>query len=301
MTKRNFTQIDNFILEDMQQFQITSNEYKVIMAVLRYTLGFHRGAHAMSVSFLEKATYLDRKNIRNALSSLRKHNVIKIIESGGVNGNSNILSFNKNFNEWTLKKYKAATRGHITPSNEESGDCLGGELPPVLGGELPPVLGGKTPPQEIKVKENKKETTRQNKFSEDNTYFKMATYFHERVSKVANDAGISHLIKKSNMQTWADDMRKLVELDQVDKRLAKDVMDWVTEDSFWRTNVLSAKKLREKFMELAIKMNAEKKPVQQKPKPQYDHRDKEIAFQQWMAGGNQAEDFNWETGEGNKV
>ncbi|WNN77016.1 hypothetical protein RKS58_04030 [Lysinibacillus capsici] len=137
-------------------------------------------------------------------------------------------------------------------------------------------------------------TTRQSKkYDEDNTYFKMAIYFHEKVSTVANEAGISHLIKKSNMQTWADDMRKLIELDGVDKHLAKKVMDWVTEDSFWKTNVLSAKKLRERFMELAIKMNAEKKPIQPKQKPQYDPRDKDIEFQRWVQDGNDPDDFDW--------
>lgn len=116
-------------------------------------------------------------------------------------------------------------------------------------------------------------------------------YFYERVSKVAEDAGISHLLKKSNMQKWADDMRKLIELDKVDKHLAKQVMDWVTHDPFWRTNVLSAKKLREKFASLAIKMNAEKQP--QQPKQVYDARDKEIAFQQFIQNGGDPNEFDW--------
>jgi len=136
-------------------------------------------------------------------------------------------------------------------------------------------------------------TTRQKKYDEDSTYFKMAIYFHEKVSVVANEAGISHLIKKSNMQSWADDMRKLIEIDQVDKHQAKQVMDWVTQDSFWKTNVLSAKKLRERFMELAIKMNTDKKPSQLKEKPQYDPRDKEIAFQRWIQDGNDPDNFDW--------
>ncbi len=131
------------------------------------------------------------------------------------------------------------------------------------------------------------------KYDEENSYYKMAVYFHEKVAEVANEAGISHLIKKSNMQTWADDMRKLIEIDKVDKHFTKQVMNWVTQDSFWRTNILSAKKLRDKFMELAIKMNAEKKPVQPKQKPQYDPRDKEIAFQRWVQDGNDPNGFDW--------
>lgn len=131
------------------------------------------------------------------------------------------------------------------------------------------------------------------KYDEENTYYKMAIYFYKRVEKVAQDAGIQHLIKKSNMQTWADDMRKLVELDQVTKVQAKEVMDWVTKDPFWRTNILSAKKLRQKFMELAIKMNADKQPKTKQKEIQKDSRDKEIALQKWIAEGNDPDAFNW--------
>ncbi|APC50263.1 hypothetical protein BME96_12590 [Virgibacillus halodenitrificans] len=119
----------------------------------------------------------------------------------------------------------------------------------------------------------------------------MATYFYTEVSRVAEEAGVPHLTKKANMQSWSDDMRKLIEIDQVNKQLAKDVMDWVVQDSFWKTNVLSAKKLREKFAELAIKMNAQKKPV--KPKQEPDSRDKDIAFQQFVADGGDPSEFNW--------
>ncbi len=135
-----------------------------------------------------------------------------------------------------------------------------------------------------KEKAPKKQLAKKQKYDEDNQYYKMAVYFFNRVEKVAEEAGVGHLLKKSNMQTWADDMRKLVEISGVDKRLAKEVMDWVTEDSFWKKNILSAKKLRDKFPELAIKMKAEQdkaKPAARKP----DTRDREIALQQWISEG----------------
>ena len=40
-------------------------------------------------------------------------------------------------------------------------------------------------------------------------------------------------------------------------------------------------------------MNAEKKPVKPKQKPQYDPRDKEIEFQRWVQDGNDPNDFDW--------
>jgi ribosomal protein S19E (S16A) len=132
------------------------------------------------------------------------------------------------------------------------------------------------------------------KYPEGNQYLNMAKYFYERVAAVAKAEGLSHLIIKADMQKWADDFRKLVEINNVDKRLAKEVMDWVTQDSFWRTNVLSPNKLREKFGDLALKMKSSQKPkappTQQKVS---DPRDKEIEFQQYLADGGDPNEFDW--------
>lgn len=231
------------------------------------------------------------RSVERNISRLRKYGYIETKRTpyGNVFKVKNSKKFYKNTKERTAK-YGGTDEGkdsNMPVENDENRQNVYRE-PPNMVERTAKIDGNKEDIKDIKdIK-----TTRQ-KYDEDNTYLKMAKYFHEKVSVVANDAGISHLIKKSNMQTWADDMRKLIELDQVDKRLAKDVMDWVTQDSFWRTNVLSAKKLREKFMELAIKMNAEKKPVQPKQKPVYDPRDKEIEFQRWIAEGNDPDEFDW--------
>jgi hypothetical protein len=148
---------------------------------------------------------------------------------------------------------------------------------------------GTGPPEDKPPKKTKKEV----KYPEDNTYYKMAVFFHKKVSEVAKAEGLSHLIIKADMQKWADDMRKLIETDKIDKRLARDVMVWVTKDSFWKTNVMSAKKLREKFSELAIKMKAsqnQKQPIQQQ---RTDPRDKEIEFQRFLEKGGDPNKFNW--------
>lgn len=135
------------------------------------------------------------------------------------------------------------------------------------------------------------------KYPEGNSYLNMAKYFYQKVSAVAKQEGIGHLIIKADLQKWADEMRKLVEINKVDKQLAKDVMDWVTQDNFWKTNVLSAKKLREKFSELAIKMKAANKPKQQfqQPLQKTDARDKDIEFQRWLENGGEPNAFDWGT------
>lgn len=270
-TEYGYTRIANEILEEIMKLNLNGTQFRLVMAIWRYTYGFQRKEHEMSLSFLADAINASRGQVTRELNTLIDR---KIIFADGVGkGGSRKLGFNKNHTKWdrgTLNRVypNQSTEVYSNPSTE--------------------VYSNQSTKKE-NTKENIKDTRQSKKYDEDNTYFKMAKYFYDKVEVVANEAGVSHLIKKSNLQTWADDMRKLIELDGVDKHLAKDVMDWVTQDSFWRTNVLSAKKLREKFTELAIKMNAVKQPAQ----PQYDPRDKEIAFQQWVQGGNNPDDFDW--------
>ncbi|QJT71674.1 replication protein O [Psychrobacillus phage Spoks] len=246
------TRIANEIFEQIMKTNLNGTQFRLVLAVWRYTYGFQRKTNEMSTSFLAKVIEANRTQINRELAALIDRNIISVIGIGSKG--ARIMGFNKNHKEW----------------DEQSGTK-----------ETVPEI----PEPERKIKKLK--------YDEENTYYKMAVYFFRKVEKVADEAGISHLIRKSNMQTWSEDMRKLIEIDEVDKHLAKEVMDWVTEDFFWRTNVLSAKKLREKFMELAIKMNAEKKPAPTKQKPYYDPRDKEIALQKWISEGNDPDEFDW--------
>ncbi|MGW8956645.1 DUF4373 domain-containing protein [Paenibacillus sp. NPDC055715] len=127
------------------------------------------------------------------------------------------------------------------------------DIPP----EPPPAVPG-TPP---KSSSNGKKV---DKYEPDNRYYKMAVYFKDNVDGMAKGEGIEHLTARSNMQKWADDFRKLVELDKhTDTRLIQDVMDWVVKDNFWCRNVLSAESFRKQFGKLVLAM---RKPDRQ-PRP----------------------------------
>ncbi|OMF09578.1 hypothetical protein BK129_01625 [Paenibacillus amylolyticus] len=96
-------------------------------------------------------------------------------------------------------------------------------------------------------------------YEEGNTFLKMANYLKEKIDGFAEAEGVLHLTKRSNMQTWADDFRLLVEVDgQEDKNLIRDVMDWLPKSVFWRKNVLSGSKFREKFGTLVLEMRSDK-------------------------------------------
>lgn len=247
--QKGHTRIANEILNEIMKVNLNGTQFRLLIAIWRYTYGFSRKHYEMSISFLSKIIDANRSQVDRELSTLIDRNIITIVGIGQKG--ARIMGFNKDYNTWDK---------------------------PIAAEEIP---------------ENKPKTTKRKKYDENNTYYKMAVYFHTRISAVAKEAGVEHLIKKANLQNYADDFRKLIELDGVSKHLAKDVMDWVTQDPFWKTNILSAKKLREKFGELAIKMNASKNPVRPMRETIKDSRDKEIEFQRWLQDGNDPEAFDW--------
>lgn len=252
--EKGHTRIANEILEVIAKTNLNGTQFRIVTILWRYTYGFHRKKYEMPLSFIAEKTGTSKSHVDRELKSLIERKIVTVVGVGPRRGR--ILTFNKNYKEWL-------------PADKKKQEL---------------------PKEQPKPKKSKKPKV----YDENNTYYKMALYFHGLVSNVAREAGVEHLIRKANLQSWADDFRKLVEIDGVSKRLAKDVMDWVTQDPFWRTNVLSARKLREKFSELAIKMNAAKKPTKPpRQAPKKDIRDKEIEFQRFLAAGGNPDEFDW--------
>lgn len=82
------------------------------------------------------------------------------------------------------------------------------------------------------------------KYGDDSPYLKLAEYLYKRVKENNSKVPIP------NFQNWADDIRKLVELDKNTVEEVKEVIDWCQSDDFWKNNVMSAGKLREQFAKL---------------------------------------------------
>ncbi|SNZ14521.1 phage replication protein O [Terribacillus aidingensis] len=252
-----YTGIANEIMQEIAKVNLNGTQFRLVIVIWRYTYGFQRKMYPMSVRFLAEHTDAGRTQVSRELDVLIARN---IVITGEANSKGRHIGFNKDYTSWLDRE----------PSK----------------GEV------KVAPNKDKAAADKRHPAKKQKYSEDNQYYKMAIYFFKRVEKVVEEAGIAHLLRKSNMQTWADDMRKLVELKGVDKRKVLEVMNWVTEDSFWQTNILSARKLKDKFPELAIKMNADQKKSQPAAR-KADPRDPEIALQKWINEGNDPNDFKW--------
>lgn len=255
--KNGYTRIANEILENIIKTHLNGTQYRLVMIIWRYTYGFKRTSHELSVSYIAKKINASRSQVDRELSSLIDK---KIIVSDGIGKKgARVLSFNKNYEEWK------------TSSEKRIGSLV---------------------EEQPKGKKSKKASAK--KYDEDNTYYKMAVFFLEKLSTMVKEMGIKKSFDNTNLQSWADDFRKLVEIDKVtDKKQIFDVMNWVIKDPFWKTNVLSAKTFRKQYLTLSLRMvetNSRKQPSQSTPK---DIRDKEIEFSKYLASGGDPDAFDW--------
>jgi hypothetical protein len=58
--------------------------------------------------------------------------------------------------------------------------------------------------------------------------------------------------KQPNIESWAEEVRKMRQIDKRTEQQIEFLMRWAQNDNFWRGNILSTKKLREKFDQLVM-------------------------------------------------
>lgn len=109
---------------------------------------------------------------------------------------------------------------------------------------------------------NKEKSCNSSKLKYDDTsiYLILSYELYELI--LSNNSGA----KEPNFQKWADDFRKMIEIDKRDEQHLREVMQWSQRDSFWKGNILSANKFRQKFDQLAVqsgKAKPYKKPTNQ--------------------------------------
>lgn len=64
--------------------------------------------------------------------------------------------------------------------------------------------------------------------------------------------------KQPNLNHWIDDIEKIQRIDGRSEEEIATVINWVFRDAFWCKNILSGRKLREKFDQLFMAMESEK-------------------------------------------
>ena len=120
--------------------------------------------------------------------------------------------------------------------------------------------------KESKEKKSNKDSPKSRKriYDESSDYYQLSLHLYQKINQ--DTAAKEDWTKQPNYQNWTDDIRKLVELDGKAVEKVRKMIDWCQGDNFWKTNILSAQKLRDHFekMEKQAKSLRAKKTVTRK-------------------------------------
>ena len=95
------TQIANELYEAILIAPLTIREMKIVLTVIRYTYGFNRKEHELSVRFISNATGIKFQHIADSIKTLKAKNVITISESN-KHKQGRIIKLNKDYETWVF-------------------------------------------------------------------------------------------------------------------------------------------------------------------------------------------------------
>ncbi|WP_199614689.1 replication protein [Paenibacillus alkalitolerans] len=137
-----FTKLADEILEAMARIKLSPTQYRVLFVVWRYTYGFNRKEHPLSLKFISEATGCDKRQLQREITKLEER---KVITQKIKNGAYRIIQFNKNYDEWIFETIGETTIGEI-----DNGDSTNvGETVNASIGEIDNGTIGETDNQDI--------------------------------------------------------------------------------------------------------------------------------------------------------
>ena len=96
-----------------------------------------------------------------------------------------------------------------------------------------------------------KEKPKDRVFHEKSEPYMLAQFLEEQIQKHTPEFKAD----EARRQRWAKDIDLMIRRDSLDPDKIADVIVWSHKSTFWRANILSGKKLREKYLQLSIQMN----------------------------------------------
>jgi Bacteriophage replication protein O. len=142
-----FTRIANILLEKTALLHLNGTQYAIILTVWRFTYGFQRCEHNLSVTFISNATGISTRGIKKELKVLIDRNIL-LVTKESTKADSRKLKFNKNYDAWK--------EGNILQKEQGNDSSPGEQLFPSQGNNTSPHQGNNSSPKKEK-KENLKE------------------------------------------------------------------------------------------------------------------------------------------------
>ncbi|WP_410679055.1 replication protein [Avibacterium paragallinarum] len=233
----NSFQLPNVVVDDLIR-DLTGAELKCYLVIVRKTKGWNKDCDAISISQLMEVTGLSNRAVIDACNHLTEIGLLT--RQKGARG-VNVFAPN------LCKKF---TSEESSPVKKVHSTCEESSQDPV---------------KKVHTQNNNKNTTKNTNTSSekisDGCVSKKSRFKFSDDDMTAAQ-WIFGLILKLNPNTktpsfdsWANEIRLMRERDGRTHREICGLFQWANQDLFWKTNILSPAKLREKWDQLTLKKN----------------------------------------------
>ncbi len=100
-TEHGFTKIANELMEAIPRYKFNGTQLRILLVVLRYTYGFQRKSHELSLTFIANNLDTNKQQVKRELDKLIESNVL-IEKSAPSFNKTREIQFNKNYNSWLI-------------------------------------------------------------------------------------------------------------------------------------------------------------------------------------------------------
>jgi phage replication O-like protein O len=238
MLESGFTGLPNNILDKLAMIRIPGEARQVLDVIIRQTYGWNRETDAISLSQLQKKTGMERKAVTRAVGVLEDMNLIHVGRSGGNNATgvevkmpllTSRYSINKDSTTWKPKKKIPRGSGK---------KATGSSVKNATGKHQ------KTVAKMPHTKEKILKTKPKKEYAPDSVEYRLALLWWESLEKINCPKPKGQM--QDVLQAWADEFRKLVEIDNRTLDEIKALIKWIP-GSWWKGKILSPARLRGKM------------------------------------------------------
>lgn len=196
---------------------------KIVLLVLQSYYNEQKGySYPSQTTLMKDCCIKDKKTLLNALDSLEKAGYIKRVCGKGVNNKYFISNVENSTSVENHPGTKKSPQGRVEKSTASS-------------------------TKKPHTRNTNTNTNTNTKYSDDSNEVKLANYLYKLIQRNNPKA------KKPNIQSWARDVDLMIRKDNRTVEEIKSVIDYCQNDRFWYSNILSTKKLRDKFDMLYLK------------------------------------------------
>lgn len=239
-----FTKIANETMEALMRTRIPGEARQILDTVIRKTCGWNKQEDIISLSQFNLFTGIVKPSLIRGIKQLLSMNLIY----KKAKGKNSFYCFNKDFSTWKPLAKKLTISKNANNHLQKSKFSLAKKL---------------HTKESIKRKYQKKESapSLEKLSTQKSEAYKAAELLFNLILK-NNPHSRLHACqngdKERTIQRWARDIDLLISKDGQETSIIEEVIRWCQQDNFWRSNILSGAKLREKWDTLVAQLGKKK-------------------------------------------